>query len=71
MKKKGFNVKIDLENELIDYGTETQFREVMKYDRKKKLKRIKAERKITLKSMQMKNAITKDSETETKTDKNN
>ena len=53
LKKKGFDVQIDLEPELEDYGTETQFREVMAFDRKPKLNRIKSEAKIILKQMRM------------------
>ena len=49
LKRKGFDVEIDLEPELEDYGTETQFREVMAFDRKQKLNKIKTEAKIILK----------------------
>ena len=53
LKRKGFDVEIDLEPELEDYGTETQFREVMAFDRKQKLNRIKTEAKIILKQKRM------------------
>jgi nucleoside-triphosphatase THEP1 len=71
LKKKGFLVEIDLKNEIKDYGNEEVFRSRVSSQRKEKLKKIKAERKITLKSMQMKNAFTENDKTETKTDKNN
>jgi nucleoside-triphosphatase THEP1 len=71
LKKKGFLVEIDLKNEIEDYGNETQFRYTMDFERKKKLKRIKDEVKITLMSMQMKNALIKNENTEeTKTSDN-
>ena len=73
LRKKGFDVEIDLKNEIEDYGNETQFRTTMAYEKKKKLKRIKDEVKITLMSMQMKNAIIKNdnnSENQGETDKN-
>lgn len=53
LKRKGFDVEIDLEPELEDYGTETQFREVMAFDRKQKLNKIKTEAKIILKQKRM------------------
>ena len=59
LKEKGFNVEVDLENELVDYGSEFQFRAVCSLDWQEKLKRIKTERKITLKSMQMKRGSSK------------
>ena len=71
LKKKGFDVHIDLENELQDYGTEVQFRTVGAHDRKAKLKRIKAERKITLKSMQAKRGYFTETEGQIKTDNDN
>jgi nucleoside-triphosphatase THEP1 len=64
LKKKGFNVEIDLENEIEDYGSPTQFRYYVGNQKKKKLERIKSERKITLKSMQAKRGSTKDNQTE-------
>jgi len=70
LKNKGFNVEIDMENELEDYGNEIQFRNVMAFERKKKIKRIKYQVKITLKSMQMKNAITKNAITKNTVTKN-
>lgn len=60
LKEKGFDVEIDLENELLDYGSEFQFRAVCSLDWQEKLKRIKTERKITLKSMQLKRGSSKD-----------
>jgi nucleoside-triphosphatase THEP1 len=64
LRKKGFLVEIDLKNEIEDYGNETQFRATMVLNRKKRLKSMKQDVKITLKSMQMKNAFTKNDSTE-------
>jgi nucleoside-triphosphatase THEP1 len=70
LKKKGFLVQIDLKNEIEDYGNETQFRDTMSFERKKKLRRIKEDVKITLKSVQTKNVpiINKDHKNEIKAD---
>lgn len=68
LKKKGFDVEIDLEPELEDYGTETQFRAVLSVDKKQKLNRIKTEAKIILKQMRM---VSGSKENESKTDKDN
>jgi hypothetical protein len=54
LKEQGFDVEIDLKNELKDYDTEMQFRAVCSLDWHEKLKSIKAKTKITLKSMQLK-----------------
>jgi nucleoside-triphosphatase THEP1 len=64
LKKKGFLVEIDMKNEIEDYGNETQFRYTVGFNTKATLKKIKNERKIILKSMQMKNAFTKNENTE-------
>lgn len=53
LKEKGFNIEVDLENELIDYGTEFQFRAICGLYWQEKVKKIKTERKIILKTMQM------------------
>ena len=68
LKKKGFDVEIDLEPEFEDYGTETQFRAVLSVDKKQKLNRIKTEAKIILKQMRM---VSGSKENESKTDKDN
>jgi nucleoside-triphosphatase THEP1 len=70
LKKKDFDVQIQLLNELQDYGTETQFRYNVGYELKKKMKRIKADRKIILESIQTCRGSKKNN-SKTKTDKNN
>jgi nucleoside-triphosphatase THEP1 len=58
LKKKGFLVEIDLKNEIEDYGNETQFRYTLAWERKKRLKVMKKDLKIILKSVQAKNVPT-------------
>jgi hypothetical protein len=71
LKKKGFNVELSLsETELYDYGSELRFRNVVSTDFDEKINVIKTDRKIILKSMQMKRDSTKKS-SKGKTDKNN
>jgi nucleoside-triphosphatase THEP1 len=64
LRKKGFNVEIDLKNELEDYGNEPNFRGTMAYERKKRLKALKLDVKITLKSAQLKLPLIKNDNTE-------
>jgi nucleoside-triphosphatase THEP1 len=54
LKEKGFNIELQLENELLDYGTEERFRRTMQLNKNEREKNIKDFTKITLKSMQMK-----------------
>jgi nucleoside-triphosphatase THEP1 len=73
LEKKGFDVEIDLKPEIEDYGTETQFREVMAFDRKQKLNKIKTEVRITLKQKCMASGSKKKTSngSKEKTNKNN
>jgi len=64
LREQGFDVSINLKNELFDYGSELQFRAVCSLDWNKKLESIKEKVKITLKSKQMKR---ENKETQTKT----
>jgi len=63
LKKKGFNVEVDLRNEIADYGTELQFRYTVGFNSKASLSKIKSEGKITLKSIQS-HSVKKNKETE-------
>jgi nucleoside-triphosphatase THEP1 len=63
LKENGFNVKIDLENEIEDYGSEERFRKIVGEDWDDRINTIKCGKKITLKSMQVK-YVSKTSQTE-------
>lgn len=52
LKEKGFDVELQLENELIDYGSEMKFRMTCSLDWDKKLNHLKTTRKIILKQVQ-------------------
>ena len=65
---QGFDVEIDLEPEIEDYGTEIQFRAVCSLDWQKKLRRLKNELKITVKQIRTCSDSKKDSKTQTDKD---
>lgn len=69
LEEQGFDVKLDLEPEIEDYGTEVQFRAVCSFDWHKKLRRLKNELKITVK--QIRTCSGSKEESQTKTDKDN
>jgi nucleoside-triphosphatase THEP1 len=64
LKKKDFFVEANLKNELLDYGDEAKFRNIVRLNSKESLKKIKGEVKITLTSMQTKRGSTKNDQTE-------
>jgi len=64
LKENGFNVEIDLENELEDYGSEIKFRKNVGEDSDEKIQTIKTNQKITLMSMQTKRNVSKENQTE-------
>jgi len=54
LKENGFEVRFDLQNELMDYGTETNFRNLIGTTIVERAEAIKVNTKITLKQMQLK-----------------
>jgi len=59
LKEKGFNVEMDIENEILDYGTESKFRSTCSFDWEEKLNHLKARRKIILNTAQTWNRLSK------------